>query len=263
VDTGGSAENPGGEQEPLTSVIAHRGFSGAWPENTVPAFRAAVAAGCHMIELDARRTRGDRLAVVHDDDLTRYGHPGRRVSGLDLAELELLDAGSWFAPGFAGTRFLGLAEALTTIAGRVPVNVEIKVDEGQEAEAGALVDAALAEVAHAGSPGILLSTFSMIALRRLRRAAPALPAALLIGRTGDPTAMFAELADLAVEGLHLPLELARPELIQAARARGLKLRVYTVNDSGDMQRLLSQGLDGIFTDWPDRLLAAQRRSRGR
>jgi hypothetical protein len=162
VDTGGSAENPGGEQEPLTSVIAHRGFSGAWPENTVPAFRAAVAAGCHMIELDARRTRGDRLAVVHDDDLTRYGHPGRRVSGLDLAELELLDAGSWFAPGFAGTRFLGLAEALTTIAGRVPVNVEIKVDEGQEAEAGALVDAALAEVAHAGSPGILLSTFSMI-----------------------------------------------------------------------------------------------------
>jgi glycerophosphoryl diester phosphodiesterase len=262
VDARGSVEDPGGEREPLTSVIAHRGFSGAWPENTAPAFQAAIAAGCHMIELDARRTRGDRLAVIHDDDLTRYGHPGRRVSRLDLAELELLDAGSWFAPGFSGTCFLGLAEALTTIAGRVPVNVEIKVDEGQEAEAGTLVDAALAEVAHAGSPEVLFSTFSMIALCRLRCAAPTLPSALLHGRTGDPTAMFAELADLAVEGLHLPLELARPELIQAARARGFKVRVYTVNDSRDMQRLLSEGVDGIFTDWPDRLFAVQRRSRG-
>jgi glycerophosphoryl diester phosphodiesterase len=242
-------------------VIAHRGFSGAWPENTAPAFQAAIAAGCHMIELDARRTAGERLAVVHDDDLTRYGYPDRRVSRLSLAELEHLDAGSWFARRFAGIGFLGLREALTFIGGRVPVNVEIKVDQGQEPDIHFLAGAVFDEVTRAGSPPVLLSTFSMGALRELRRAAPELPAALLLGRGGSPLEHLRELIELGAEGLHVHRGEVNPELIEAVRSGGLGIRIYTVNDPQEMQDLVSSGADGIFTDWPDRLLQVLLRGR--
>lgn len=237
-----------------TAVIAHRGFSGRWPENTAPAFLAAIDAGADMIELDARRTAGEAVAVVHDDDLGRYGHHGRRVSDLDLDILRQLDAGAWFDPRFAGTRFLGLGEALTSIGGQVPVNVEIKVDPGQEPHIEALVTAALAEIAAAGSPPVLFSTFSMTAFRRLRALAPQIPAALLLGAVDDPLRSLPELIELGAEGVHVPRVLAGRPLIEAAHARRLKVRVYTINEPSVMAELIDLGVDGLFTDWPDRLL---------
>ncbi len=239
--------------DPPPRVIAHRGFSGRWPENTAPAFAAAIAAGADMIELDARLTAGKRIAVIHDDDLGRYDHPGSRARDLDLDALAGLDAGSWFDPRFKGIGFLGLHEALALIGGRVPVNVEVKVDKGQEHQVIALVEGTLEEIAAAGSPPVIISTFSMSAFRRLRAAAPAIPAAILIGQ-GDALKLLGELVELGAEGIHVSLGLADRRLVGAAHARGLKVRVYTINDPAVMSELIDRGVDGIFTDWPDRLL---------
>jgi glycerophosphoryl diester phosphodiesterase len=236
------------------SVIAHRGFSGRYPENTGQAFAAAIAAGADMIELDARRTAGNRVAVVHDDDLARYGHPGMRVAGLDFEVLSRLDAGSWFDSRFAEARFLGLKEALELIAGRIWVNVEIKIDEDQEPHLEALVDSTLAEIEAAGAPPVLFSTFSMPTFRRLRARAPAIPAAYLQGR-GDARGNLPELADLGAEGVHVARDLADSRLIRAAHAQNLRVRVYTINDPQGMAELIRLEVDGLFTDWPDRLLA--------
>jgi len=235
------------------SVIAHRGFSGCCPENTAPAFAAAIAAGADMIELDARRTAGKRVAVVHDDDLTRYGHPGQRVADLDFDLLAGLDAGRWFDPRFAGTGFLGLCEALELIGGRVPVNIEVKIDAGQEPHVEPLVDSTLAEIGVAGTPPVLLSTFSMAAFRRIRARAPAIPAAFLHGRS-DLKPSLPELADLGAEGVHASRAIADSQLIAAAHALNLKVRVYTINDPEVMAELIDLEVDGLFTDWPDRLL---------
>jgi glycerophosphoryl diester phosphodiesterase len=253
------AEAPGSppaDPGPAVQAIAHRGFSGLWPENTAQAFTAALAADADMIELDARRTAGERVAVVHDDDLSRYGHAGLRVSELDLADLARLDAGRWLHPRFAGTCFLGLREALERIGGAVAVNVEVKVDPGQEPHIGALVESTLEEIDAAGSPPVLLSTFSREAFERLRVRAPGLPAALLIGRGGGAAPrLLDQLVGLGAEGVHVERSLAAPPLVEAARARGLKVRVYTVNEPSAMRALAELGVDGIVTDWPDRLLA--------
>jgi glycerophosphoryl diester phosphodiesterase len=247
-----------------TLVIAHRGFSGAAPENTVPAFEAAIDAGADMIELDVRLAAGGRPAVVHDDDLTRYGYPGRRVSRLTWSELEWLDAGRWFDTRFVGSQFLGLAAALITIGGRVPVNVEVKIDDGQESKVDTLIEAVLTAVTSAervagvASPPVLYSSFSLSALRSLRGAFTDASIALLHGQEGDPLRRLDELEDLGVEGLHLHHEAVHPDLVREVQARGLRIRVYTVNDFQTMHHCLSLGVDGIVTDWPDRLRRAQR-----
>jgi glycerophosphoryl diester phosphodiesterase len=234
-------------------VIAHRGFSGRCPENTAPAFMAAIDAGADMIELDARRTAGADMAVIHDGDLARYGHPGKRTADLEIGALKSLDAGAWFGPAFAGARFLTLAEALIAIGGRVPVNVEVKVDTGEESHIETIVESTLAEVAAANSPPVLFSTFSLPAFRLLRARAPAIPAAFLHGR-GDLSPLLSELEAIGAEGVHLARPLASPAIVEETHRHGLKLRVYTVNDPAEMAELLALSVDGLFTDWPDRLL---------
>jgi glycerophosphoryl diester phosphodiesterase len=165
-----------------------------------------------------------------------------------------LDAGRWFDPRFAGTRFLGLSEALELIGGRVPVNIEIKVDAGQEPHVDALVESTLAEIESAGTPSVLFSTFAMAAFRRIRARAPGVPAAFLQGR-GDLSGLLPELTELGAEGVHVSRAIADRQLVAAAHARNLKVRVYTINDPRVMAELIALEVDGLFTDWPDRLLA--------
>src|SRR5512140_3219428 len=103
---------------PIT-VTAHRGFSGENPENTLASFRAAIAAGADMVELDVHLTRDNELVVIHDDTLERTTDGKGNVADKTLAELKALDAGFKFNPQFAGERIPTLAEGLDTTRGRV------------------------------------------------------------------------------------------------------------------------------------------------
>jgi glycerophosphoryl diester phosphodiesterase len=235
-------------------VIAHRGHSGRWPENTAPALAAALAAGADMLEIDARLTADRRVAVVHDGDLGRYGHPGLTVGGLELEALLRLDAGRWFDPRFAGTPFLSLAGALAA-AGGLPVNIELKVDPGDEPDVPALATSVLAVLAATAGPPVLLSSFSIPALAAVRARDPGLPVALLCGADADLAGALARAAPLGLEGVHLHAGRATAAAAGLARDRGLRLRVYTVNDEEGWRRLHALGVDGVFTDWPDRLRA--------
>ncbi len=245
-------------------IIAHRGASKVAPENTAAAFLAALELGCDMIELDARLSRDRRAVVSHDDHLQAVGHLFK-VSELLANELTALDAGAWFGAKFKGEKFLTLHQALDLVAGRCPVNVEVKVED--DALAGAAVDATLRDVAQhqaaAALPTpVLYSTFSSAAFDLLANRAPSAPRARLFGMPAwlgwDPTgwlldrhrrqlgARFAGLA--GAEGVHLHERLVTPDLIGAGRAHSLSLRVYTVNDATRLATLLDWGVDGVFTD---------------
>jgi len=206
-----------------------------------------------MLEIDARLTADRRVAVVHDGDLGRYGHPGLTVAGLELEALLRLDAGRWFDPRFAGTPFLSLAGALAA-AGGLPVNIELKVDPGHEPDAPALAESVLAVLAATAGPPALLSSFSIPALAAVRARDPGFPLALLCGADADLEGALADAAPLGLEGVHLHAGRATAAAAGLAR-RGLRLRVYTVNDEEGWRRLHTLGVDGIFTDWPDRLRA--------
>lgn len=228
-------------------VIAHRGASGTRPENTLAAFRHAVALGADMIELDVQLTRDGEVVVLHDTTLDRTTDGRGPVSERTLAELRGLDAGGWFGRAFAGERLPTLAEVLTEIA--IPVNVELKPmgDHGLEPRALAVVQAA-------GAMGrVVFSSFAADALVRLR------------GLGGDATLAVlweCEPLELAIEcmervgarAVHLRKDAATPHTLARLRALGVGVRVWTVNDQAEMDRLVAAAVDGLFTDYPERFL---------
>ena len=234
-----------GSVRPL--VIAHRGASGTAPENTLAAFRRAVACGADMIELDVQLTRDGEVVVVHDLILDRTSNGTGLVGERTLAEIRGLDAGAWFGAGFRGERIPTLADVLGAVG--IPINVELKPagDQGLEARALAAVDAADAR------SRVIFSSFDPGALERLRALAPDAEIGVLCDQTPGPAAL--QLAErVGARALHVRKEAATGTTVAAAATAGLQIRVWTVNEPGEFNRLAAAGVHAIFTDYPERFL---------
>ncbi len=114
-------------QSPFPAIEAHRGDSSNAPENTLAAFKAAIDLRAPWIELDVHPTRDGALVVIHDDTVERTTGAAGAVCDLGLAEIQKLDAGSWFSPRFAGERIPQLAEVFELVApSATRLNIEIK-----------------------------------------------------------------------------------------------------------------------------------------
>jgi glycerophosphoryl diester phosphodiesterase len=228
-------------------VIAHRGASGTRPENTLAAFRRAVELGAPMIELDVQRTRDGRAVVIHDWTLDRTTTGTGAVGDRTLAELQALDAGSWFDPAFAGEGIPTLAEVLAAVP--VEVNVELKPrgDEGLEAEVLAVVESA-------GALGrVVFSCFEPTVLERVRALSRAADIGVLW--EGAPLAEALGWAGrVGARALHLRNDAVSPAALKQASDAGLRIRVWTVNEPGEFDRLAGLGVEAVFTDFPERFL---------
>ena len=215
-------------------IIGHRGAAGLKPENTLASFRAAVALGVHGVELDVQRVQGE-LAVIHDAALERTTNGLGAVERQSFAALRRLDAGQ-------GQRVPTLAEVLAAVPEHVLVNVELKGPG-----TAALVADALSNLARP----LLVSSFDPARLAEFRRRCPQVPVAPLVG-TWTCAAPEAAAA-LGAWGVHLPLRAVKAARIAALKRRGLRCVVYTVNNRRRAARLRSLGVDGVFTDYPNRL----------
>src|SRR5690349_72727 len=109
----------------MLARVAHRGYSTVAPENTLPAFAAAVRAGATVVEFDVRATRDGVPVVIHDRTVNRTTNGAGRIWDLTYDEVAALDAGSWFGAGFTGLRVPSLAETLDLLA---PAPVELLVE---------------------------------------------------------------------------------------------------------------------------------------
>ena len=110
------------------AVIAHRGASGEFPENTIPAFQAAIDLEVEMIEFDVQLTRDHGLIVLHDAGVDRTSDGTGTVADMDLSQIRQLDAGSWFSDHFAGERFPTLKETLGMMPGEMRRLIDCGVD---------------------------------------------------------------------------------------------------------------------------------------
>ena len=236
-------------------VIAHRGASGAAPENTMAAFRKAVELGAGFIETDLQLSRDARLVALHDDTLERTTNGRGPVSSRSLEELRKLDAGSWFRPSghesspFAGERIPTIEEILAF--GReheIGLHLEIKPTGPSGAE-HAIVGAlhACNEVARS----VILS-FSPSVLARVRRLEPlAMTGFLFSDRVPSPVATA---VDVGARQLLPRTDRVTRELVTEAHAHDLKVVAWTADTPDEMQTLIGAGVDGIITNYPDRLL---------
>lgn len=239
-------------QYPL--LVAHRGLSSEAPENTLPAFLAAVHLGCHFIELDYVHSADGVSVVFHDllldrttDAATRWGATphGTPIAWKTWSELQQLDAGAWFAPQFQGTRLSSLAEVLQ----RTPQHVGIMI-ERKAGDAETLVDVLTQQ--HAQSR-VIVQAFDAHFLAELRRLAPTLTLGLLgHGPLTTEALDVAQALRAAVIGWEQEPLLA--DDIRVIHARGLQAWAWTVDEPDRADELLSAGLDGLITNQARRML---------
>jgi len=231
--------------------IAHRGAAGHAPEHTLAAFEMALAQHAQMIEFDVRLTADEELVVFHDETLERTTPARGRVREATWAEICTLDAGSWFSPEYRDQRPLRLRDVLEWANGRVPLNIELKEPAS---EAAVLLPRLLRELRAAKAvERVVISAFDWELLVKLRERDPQARIGIL---WHDPalTAEAWQLADrIAASSVHPLWGLAGPELVSAAHERNLQVYVWTVNDESWMRSLVACGVDGMISDFPDRL----------
>jgi glycerophosphoryl diester phosphodiesterase len=230
--------------------IAHRGASGHAPENTLASFQKAIEMGAHMIELDVHLSLDKELVVIHDRSLRRTtGHRGS-VGSVPLKKLKTLDAGSWFNARYRREKIPTLQEVFELIDDRVRLNIEIK--KGLRAYPG--LERRLLDCLdrHPQNEPPLLSCFDESVLQRLRKLDGDIPIGYLFDK-GRPDQIIPRALKLGAASVHGPARSVSEEIIAKAHAEGLKAYVYTVNEQEQMRYWVGLGVDGIFTNYPDRL----------
>lgn len=241
----GDDQDDAGEEEP--TVIAHRGASSVAPENTLAAFSRAIALGADYFELDVQASRDDSLMVIHDAALDRTTDGRGQVSETTYAELRTLDAGSWFDPRFAGEKIPTLREALALAKGKIKVAVEIKAD--------GIAEQVVQRIEAMGMEDqVIIFAFNFENIAIAKEANPAIPVLYLKGAMTREAITRTQRIDGEYVGAGGGNEITR-SLIDYAHDRDIKVWRWTVNDVQAMKSLIEAGIDGIITDYPQRLTA--------
>lgn len=259
---------------PRPLVIGHRGCAGELPENTLASFERALLDGAVILESDVHLSRDGVPVLIHDDDVGRMCDGSGAVASLSFDALRGLDAGHDFAApdgSFpfrgAGHRIPSLAEALAALPG-ARFNLELKE------HLPGLVERTLAVVREADrEPLTLLTAADDALMEALRAGVKREGARVALGASTGEVARFAVAAargDAPPPGpmaLQIPTTFGgRPlvtrELVAAAHAHDVQVHVWTVNDTGEMERLLDLGVDGIVSDFPGRVAAVARARAG-
>lgn len=229
--------------------IGHRGSAGTHPENTIASFQRAVELGAGGIEFDVHRTGDGHLVVIHDPTLERTTSGRGLIRDLTLEQVQAADAGSWKAPEFAGQRVPTLGEVIRQTPAQLRLFIELKAGSlhypGIEQE---LLQVLKNERAQERSQ---VSSFDHHALRRLHELDPGLELGMLFDdHPIDPVGMARACGATA---LHPYWQWVSPELVRAARSAGLRVYVWTVNQPEAIGMMKALGVDGIMSDYPDRI----------
>ena len=249
-------------------IIGHRGASAAAPENTLAAFRAALAARADGVELDVRLARDGVPVVIHDETLKRVSDVDAAVSGLTARELARADVGSWFNaafpaladPAFANEAVPTLKQVLELLGGLSgPIYLELKC--GEE-------DFALLTDAVAGTIGqsrllsqIIVKSFHLPAIVRMRQRLPGVRTAALfaprIVTLLNKQRHIVEAAKAAgAESLSIHYSLATRKLVTLANEHSMPVTIWTADHVRWVEKGKKLGLAAIITNDPARLINA-------
>jgi glycerophosphoryl diester phosphodiesterase len=231
-------------------IIAHRGFSGRAPENTLAAIREAIDIGADMAEIDVTLSSDGEIVVVHDETLQRTTNGSGPVSEHTLRELKELDAGSWFSPRFAAETIPTLEEVLTAVKGRILLNIEIK----SEAVEGGIAAKVVATVRRFEmTDQVVISSFAPTALEQVRGLSPDLVTAVLYKPEFHRGLDTVEIVgDLGASAFNIKRQRLTAKMLKRCGEHSIPVAVYTVNKKRHMRRMMRKGVAAIFTDHPDR-----------
>lgn len=238
--------------------IAHRGFSGKYPENTKIAFARAIELGADMIELDVTLSKDKIPVVIHDDTLERTSNGKGKVRNVPLEKLKQLDFGSWMHSNFSEERIPTLEEVLKIIKkSKLGLNIEIKSSAFEKKISDSCIESQTLRLIDKYKlfNRIVISSFEPRILLRLRELSSKVKLAYLI-EPGyqklklDPIYFVTQVKAVS---LNMHKSQIKTEIFSRAQERNIPVCVYTVNTLSELKRMKDHELAGVFTNFPDRL----------
>ncbi|MEW4089183.1 glycerophosphodiester phosphodiesterase family protein [Bacillus altitudinis] len=229
-------------------IFAHRGSSSAAPENTIAAFDVAVEQGADYIELDVQMTMDQHVVVIHDDTVDRTTNGNGLVKSYTLDQLKKLDAGSWFDHQYTNERIPTLQEILERYSQRIGILIEIKHPKRQIG-----IEKAVARIINrfAYSRHIMIQSFDVHALQRIKAFAPSLRTALIIKPdvfklTKRKLTTYSSFANC----LNMKKTMINRWWIDRIHTFGMDVFIWTVKDQKTADRIKKYPIDGVVTDNP-------------
>lgn len=241
-------------------VVAHRGFSGAFPENTRSAILGAIDLGVDMVELDVRLSRDGVPVIFHGQSLFPIANCPFRVHELSVQQLKEVDVGAWRGEAFRGEQILTLDEALTLVHNRMPVNLDIKVAAAIEPVVGRLRQHHMIEEA-------VLSGCTWSHVFAVRRLEPQLHVLInvdgwlrtLLRLCSSRLALLLsalQVRSARATGLNIAHQVAADKFIRSATSHKLPIWTWTVDEPARALQLVNLGAVSVTSNWPNRILGA-------
>lgn len=233
-----------------TKVIAHRGFSGIAPENTLAAFQKAIDAKIEYFELDVHKTKDDSVVVIHDYsvDRTSSNNIKGEVAKMTYEALSQVKVGysSKFGDEFKDVKIPTLREALLLAKGKIKVCLEIKVNGAEEEVMQVLEELEMKEE-------VIIFSFLYPTLTKIRQLDEDIEILYLVGSADETTIGRAKAINAQAIGVGGGKVLTR-EYIAKVQQSGLEIWRWTVDDEATIKHLIDIGVDGIISNYPDRVL---------
>jgi len=251
---------------PTPIAIGHRGCAGEVPENTLESFQAGLEAGAAILESDVHLTRDGVPVLIHDDEVSRVSDGAGRVVDLVLADLQRLDAGYRFTAPDGGHPFRGAGLQIPTLRAALETFPDARFNLELKERASEIVERSVEVVVEAGRQAqTLLTSGDDEIMAELRQRLAHLDPPIAQGACAGDVLRFVRAAldgappEPGPMALQIPTEFAgRPlvtrALVEHAHAHDVQIHVWTIDDPGEMKRLLDLGVDGIVTDFPGRLV---------
>lgn len=233
-------------------VIAHRGDSARYPENTLPAFEGAVAAGADMVELDVTLSADGHPVVIHDSTLDRTTDGSGPVRHHSLRELQSLDAGSWKGLSFRNLTIPALSEVFDLIGGKIAINIEIK--GGPEARRSN-IEALILELVGTYDlhSSVILSSFDYPILRKARELDGRIALAVLSDEREGRERIREQVREVGACAYNPNQKFLDPAMVADLHGKGILVLPWAQsahNHPDTMKRVLEWGCDGFFANDP-------------
>lgn len=232
------------DEDIVVQIVAHRGYSGAYPENTLSAFAGAYACGAKTVEFDVRKTKDGELVIFHDDTLERFTGDESTVADYTYDELLQLDAGSWYSIDFISERIPTLDQTLSLLQStNMRMFCELK-DIGEDTEFVQQVYDKCAE--YGVLDRVIFLSFNYDYLSAIKVINPSQPIMVLasFGKSNLPTKYPADYYGINMKTL-------TPKTVRAIHEAGAKVYSYAPENKGQMLSLQRLGVDGVITDYAD------------
>ncbi|MBC2712014.1 MAG: glycerophosphodiester phosphodiesterase [Desulfosarcina sp.] len=234
---------------PTPLFIAHRGCSARYPENTLAAFKGAIDAGAHMIELDVNLSKDRQLVVIHDKTVDRTTSGTGAVNAFTLTQLSQLDAGSWFDPRFNAERLPTLAQVLDEVKGHMLVNIEIKPEAFEAQGPADAVERQVLDMIREKKmrDDVLVSSFEWQVLENLRKLEPGIALGLLSDVPADESLLYWY---QRIKGFswHPDCRVLTRSQVDTLHDLGARVFPYAVDGQIDTRGMLAMGVDGLIVD---------------